>query len=139
MRKAIWNVLSNWYPFILRTIYRMNIGENVKISYKALLDKSINPEGITIGNNSWILAGSAILAHDHCRGLKTETVIGSNCIIGIRAIILPGVTIGDHVVVGAGSVVTKNIPSHSIVAGNPAKVLKEGNVMVDNKGRIISS
>lgn len=44
--------------------------------------------------------------------------------IGIRSIILPGVRIGNHVAIGAGSVVVKDIPDHCIAAGNPAKIIK---------------
>lgn len=49
--------------------------------------------------------------------------IGSKCWIGARSIILPGVTIGDNVVVGAGSIVTKDIPDDSIAIGSPARVV----------------
>lgn len=51
--------------------------------------------------------------------------IGDNVWIGNRAIILPGVTIGDGAVVGAGSVVTRDVPARTVVAGNPARVLRE--------------
>jgi maltose O-acetyltransferase len=50
--------------------------------------------------------------------------IGKNCWITSRCIILPGVTIGDNVIVGAGSVVSENIPSNCLVMGNPAKIVK---------------
>lgn len=53
--------------------------------------------------------------------------IGRNCWIGAGAIILPGVTIGDNTVVGAGSVVTKDLPSHVVAVGNPCRVLREIN------------
>ena len=53
--------------------------------------------------------------------------IGKNCWIGAGAIILPGVTIGDQVVVGAGSVVTKDLPSNVVAAGNPCRVVREVN------------
>lgn len=53
--------------------------------------------------------------------------IGKNCWIGSGAIILPGVTIGDNTVIGAGSVVTKDIPSNVVAVGNPCKVLREMN------------
>lgn len=53
--------------------------------------------------------------------------IGKNCWIGAGAIILPGITIGDHTVVGAGSIVTKDLPSRVVAAGNPCKVLREVN------------
>jgi len=51
--------------------------------------------------------------------------IGNDCFIGANVTILPGITIGDRVVVGAGSVVTKNVESDTVVCGNPAKVLKK--------------
>lgn len=114
----------------------MDIGKNCRISWKAHLDKSINPKGIHIGENTWILSGAMILAHDHCRGLKIDTYIGDNCVIGVRSIILPGLCIGNQVVIG-GSVVTKNIQSHCIAAGNPAKVLKQ-DVNVRN-GQIVTN
>ncbi len=53
--------------------------------------------------------------------------IGRNCWFGAGCIVLPGVTIGDNVVVGAGSVVTKDIPSNVVVVGNPARILREIN------------
>lgn len=51
--------------------------------------------------------------------------IGKNCWIGSGAIIVPGVTVGDNVVIGAGSVVTKDIPSNVVAVGNPCRVLRE--------------
>ncbi len=50
--------------------------------------------------------------------------IGKDCWLGGSAIVLPGITIGDRVVVGAGSVVTKDVPSDCVVAGNPARIVK---------------
>lgn len=136
MRKKIWNFLSKVYPFLLRNIYGMNIGKNAVISYKAKLDKSINPKGVHVGNNTWILAGATILAHDHCRSLKADTIIGNNCIIGINSIILPGIKVHDHSVVAAGAIVSKDVPSGCVVAGNPAKIIKE-NIRVTDKGKIL--
>ena len=136
MRKLLWNFLSKVYPHILRKMYKMTIGKNVVISYKARLDKSINPKGVYIGDNTWVLANSLILAHDHLRGIKLDTVIGDNCLIGIDSIIMPGVTIGDHVVVGAGAIVTKNIESNCIVVGSPARIIKKG-INLNNKGQLI--
>lgn len=80
-----------------------------------------------------MLSGAMILAHDHCRSLKADTYIGKNCVIGVRSIIMPGLSIGNQVVIGG--VVTKNIHSNCIAAGNPAKILKE-NVNVQN-GKIL--
>lgn len=141
IREKIWNLLSNMYPWFLKKAYGMNVGNNVRISYKAFLDKSINPKGIYIGDNTWILAKATILAHDYVRGengvgKRFNTVIGNNCVIGIGSIIMPGVSIGDHVVVGAGSIIIKDIPSNSIVVGNPGRIIKD-NIKVSDKGQLI--
>lgn len=53
--------------------------------------------------------------------------IGKNCWLGAGVIILPGITIGDNVVIGAGSIVTKNLPDNVIAVGNPCKILREVN------------
>ncbi len=53
--------------------------------------------------------------------------IGKNCWIGAGALIMPGITIGDNVVIGAGSVVTKDVPSNVVAVGNPCRVLREVN------------
>jgi acetyltransferase-like isoleucine patch superfamily enzyme len=92
------------------------------------------PKGMHVGAYSYIAFDVALLSHDMTRGLYLDTYIGENCFIGARSIIMPGVKIGDGSVVGAGSVVTKDVPSHSAVAGNPAKVLKE-NIKVGKYGR----
>lgn len=116
-----------------RTIYHMDIGRNTGINRKAKLDKNIYPEGIHIGDNCNILGGAIVLSHDACRNLKADTYIGNNVIVGINSIILPGIRVGSHVVIGAGSVVTKDVPDHCIVAGNPAKVIREGITVQDCK------
>ncbi len=58
--------------------------------------------------------------------LDTDTYIGFNCFIGAQAIIMPGVRVGDQCIVGSGAVVTRDVPPGSIVAGNPAKVIRSG-------------
>lgn len=133
LRVRLWKFFTELYPSWLRWRYKMDIGKNCRISWKAHLDKSINPEGIHIGDNTWVLSGAMILAHDHCRGLITDTWIGENCVIGIRSIIMPGVTIGKECVIGGGSVVTKDVPNNCIAAGNPAKVIRENVKVVNGK------
>lgn len=59
---------------------------------------------------------------------KGSVKIGNNVWIGDKATILPGVTIGDGVVVGANSVVTKDIPNYCVVAGNPARIVKHNKI-----------
>ena len=113
----------------------MHIHETARISNGAFLDKS-NPKGVYIGEESYVANGARILSHDFCRGLYSKTIIGKRCFIGCDAIILPGVTLGDEVVVGSAAVVTKNVPSNSIVAGNPAKIIKT-NIHTARFGKII--
>ncbi|MDC3105178.1 acyltransferase [bacterium] len=113
-----------------------NIPYSVIIEGSVILDK-LNPEGIHIGANTLVAGGSVILSHDHCKRISnnqpflTDTFIGKNCFIAVGAIVLPGVKIGDEVIVGAGAVVTKDVHSNCIVAGNPAKIIRENIVMND--------
>ena len=53
-----------------------------------------------------------------------DIVVGNNVWFGHRVIVLPGIRIGDHTIIGAGAVVTKDVPEYAIVAGNPARVIK---------------
>ena len=109
-----------WY---YRTMYGINISPDVRISLKARIDKT-NPKGLTIGAKTMVAFDAIILSHDYAsRRHAAKTVIGKHCFIGCASIILPNVTIGDQVIVAAGSVVTKDVPSNSIVAGNPAKII----------------
>lgn len=135
IRSYLWSVFVKAYPWYLRTVYKMDIGDNVRISWKCHLDKSVNPKGIHIGDNTDVLNGAMILSHDVCRRLKADTHIGNNCVIGVRSIVLPGVSIGDSSIVAAGAVVSKDVPPNTIVAGNPAKVIKTGVVVI--KRRIV--
>lgn len=102
----------------------MDIHPTARFSLSARLDKTY-PQGIHIGAGSYVAFEACILSHDMTRGLYLDTVIGKNCFIGARSLILPGVTIGDGAIVGAGSVVTKDVPAGCAVAGNPAKVIKK--------------
>ncbi len=106
-------------------VWGMDIDISSVISLSAKLDRTY-PSGIHIGRETYIAFGAAVLSHDMCRRLRTDTYIGHQCFIGARSIILPGVTIGDGSIVAAGSVVTKDVPSACIVAGNPAKVIRIG-------------
>ena len=74
-------------------------------------------------------AGHPILPELREKGYQCNAPvhIGKNCWIGAGALIMPGITIGDNVVVGAGSVVTKNLPDNVLAVGNPCRVLREVN------------
>lgn len=75
-----------------------------------------------------------ILCHGRTRGLYLDTVVGRNFFIGGRSMILSGVRVGDGCVGGAGAVVTRDVPNGCVVAGNPAKILRE-NIRVGAYGR----
>jgi len=101
-----------------------------------ILDK-LYPRGIHIGKNTLVAGGVTILSHDHCKRINNnqpfliDTFIGKKCFIAVGAMILPGVKIGDEVIVGAGAVVTKDVPSNCVVAGNPAKIVRDNIRMND--------
>ena len=85
---------------------------------------------ITIGDNVQVAAYVKLISNNHdpydrmvltCR----PVVLKRNCWIGAGAVILPGVTVGENSIVGAGSVVTKDVPDNTVVAGNPAKFVKQ--------------
>jgi acetyltransferase-like isoleucine patch superfamily enzyme len=90
---------------------------------------------IDIGEDTILGAGCMVLDNDfHSLGSgftwlneysknSKPVKIGRGCFIGTRSIILKGVTLGDRVIVGAGSVVTKDFPAFTIVAGNPARII----------------
>lgn len=140
-RTLLWVICGELYKIKLHKFGRgVTFGKNANISYKARFDTA-RPQGIFIGENTWVLAYTLILAHDHCRIFKGITTVGDNCVIGMNATILPGVTIGNEVVIGAGSVVTKDIPSNSIAVGNPARVIRTDvhvyNGIITDNGRKI--
>ncbi|HEY4261269.1 MAG TPA: DapH/DapD/GlmU-related protein, partial [Schlesneria sp.] len=110
---------------IFTRVWGMDICKSTVISLSAKLDRTY-PQGIHIGSDSYIAFGASILTHDMCRRLRTDTTIGNNCFIGAHALILPGVTVGDGSIVAAGAVVTRDVLSGSIVAGNPAKAIRSG-------------
>lgn len=127
--------------FLYRRVYGMDIGREVRISMGARIDKT-NPKGVHIGDFTAITSGAAILTHDFVNRLHTDVYIGRNCFIGYGAIVLPGVRIGDSVIVTGNSVVGRDVPSNSIVMGNPARVV-ESNIVTGpwgirlDKGNIV--
>lgn len=104
----------------------------VRIAGNVVID-SIYPELVEIEDDVYITRGVVIVAHfeptPFLRQFMPETEFGPVRIergvyIGVNAIILPGVTVGEGSIVGAGAVVTKTVPPYSVVVGNPARVLR---------------
>jgi acetyltransferase-like isoleucine patch superfamily enzyme len=112
----------------------VTIGENVHFYGMPSGMFGTEPWLITIGNNVYITAGCAFVTHDGGTLILRQEVpdlewtapisIGNDVYIGVRTLILPGVRVGNRVIVGAGSVVTKDIPDNSVAAGVPARVIK---------------
>ena len=130
LRKLFVFIKKTW----LTLFWKMDIHHSVEMSLSAKFDKT-HPAGIHVGANTYIAFDVRVLAHDMTRNLRAHTRIGTNCFIGGRSLILPGVEIGDSCIVGAGSVVTKSVLAGCIVAGNPAKVIRQ-DVELLSYGRI---
>ncbi len=106
-------------------------GNNCYANYNLVL---VDDADIFIGDNVMIAPNVVIATGTHpiCPELREQiaqfnlpVVIERNVWIGAGAIILPGVTVGENSVIGAGSVVTKNVPSNVVAYGNPCKVIRE--------------
>lgn len=110
------------------------IGEHVSLIEP--VNFGSEPYLITIGDYTSVSFDVALVTHDGAArvlrnlpngnkeaGIYGEIVIGTNCLIGCRATILPNVHIGDNTIVGAGSVVTHDLPANVVAAGNPCKVI----------------
>jgi acetyltransferase-like isoleucine patch superfamily enzyme len=131
-RKALATVIQRFRNYFYR-FQGYNFHPTVILERNLNIDR-LNHKGIHVGKNTLIASHVTILSHDHVKRvngmpLMVDTYIGENCLIGIGAFIMPGIKIGDQVIVGAGSVVTKDVPSNCIVGGNPAKIIKTGIIM----------
>ena len=82
IRLFLYNLYSKIHRYKMIKINGMDIGYNVKISRHAIVDRTINPQGIHIGDNTIIAGNAIVLAHDHVRGIRIDTYIGRNCFLG---------------------------------------------------------
>ncbi len=122
--------------FLITTIespHNITIGDNVWVSKNVALYAA---NGITIGNDVVIAKDVSLISANHGfrdksrkinqQGMETGAppiTIGNDVWVGEKAIILKAVNIGDGAVIGAGAVVTKDVPAYAVVAGNPAKII----------------
>ncbi len=120
-------------PFFCDYGKNIFLGEKVYFNFNCVI---LDVNTVKIGNEVLFGPNVQIYTASHPLDWKTRAsglelgkpiTIGNNVWIGGGAIILPGVNIGDRAVIGAGSVVTKNIPSDVFAAGNPCKVIKDLN------------
>ena len=127
------NLLRKFNTFFLRKS-GIKIGENCFISLNAKFD--LTRGNIIVGNNCTITYGCCLISHDPMerrinpkKNGEGTIIIEDNVYLGINTIVLKDVTIGHHAIVGAGSVIIKNIPPFAVVVGNPGKILKYLNEM----------
>lgn len=106
----------------------ISIGERCRI-YTFL--QTNEPSMISIGNDVTISSDVAFVTHDNSilkvldpmTDVVGRITVGDNCFIGQRSMLMLGVTLGERCVVGAGAVVTHSFPAHSVIAGNPARII----------------
>ena len=132
IRILIHNV-GNVLRFLQMTRFRIlgvKIGKNTMVSLGAKID--VHRGNVSIGDNCLITSGVKILSHDGASRMidinnfgNGEVIIGNNIFIGVNAIILKGVHIGDNSVIAAGAIVSKDVPTQSLVVGNPGRVIKK--------------
>ena len=107
------------------------VGDNVKVDLN-------HADMITIEDHVHIASGTRLLCHqrnlsDYCVGDDYAKLgynikpihLSKGCLVGMESFVMPGVTIGEGAIIGAGSLVTKDIPAWTIATGRPAKVVKE--------------
>lgn len=129
------NPLGCFQPCVLRTLApnaELILERNVGMSATVICAG----QSIRVGENTIVGAGAMILDNDFhradgdggwppdCVGTARPVVIGRSVFVGARSIIMKGVTIGDNAVIGAGAVVTKDVPADGVAAGNPASLVK---------------
>ena len=107
-------------------------GKDVKIGRRVVIMNNslfMSAGGITIEDDAMVAANAQLISNNHdpeehqiltCK----PVVLKRNCWIGAGATILPGVTVGENAIVGAGSVVTKDVEPNTVVGGNPARLIK---------------
>jgi putative colanic acid biosynthesis acetyltransferase WcaF len=150
---AAWSLLCSWTPkpfnlwrlFVLRCFgakieglpfvhasARIQIPWKLRLAHRACLGDRANAyslgeislgESCTIAQEAYLCTGTHDFASPVLPLQTAPIVVGKDAFIGARALVLPGVQIGERAIVGAGAVVTKDVPAHAIVAGNPAKVI----------------
>ena len=118
-------------PFFCDYGTQISLGAGVFVNFGAVF---LDPASITIGAGAQLGPNVQLLTADHPRDAATRAAgpelgraiaIGSRCWLGGGAIVCPGVTIGEDTIVGAGSVVVRDLPARVIAAGNPARVVRE--------------
>lgn len=129
--------LVRWAPRgVITMLHRwrgVKMGEGCFIDPTSIVETAY-PENVTLGNDVRITAGAIIMTHIKAPHYLRESgivppvvkpvVLEDHSFVGVNAVVMPGVTIGKASVVASGAVVLQNVPPYTMVAGNPAKVIK---------------
>ena len=108
-----------------------SIGEGTMVDMNAVVGSRAK-----IGNNVHVGAGAVVAGVLEPPG-RTPVIIEDGAFIGANAVILEGIRIGEHAVVAAGAVVTENVPPYKVVAGVPAKIIKDQRELDEDKTKIV--
>ena len=125
-----WTIVDKGCVVYVGNGKKLSIGSRTYISSNV---KILAHDNISIGKNCMIASGVQIFSGDGhpiyqdgaCINPDAPVVLEDNVWLGSRALILKGVKVGEGAIVAAGAVVTKDVPPHSIAAGNPAKIIKQ--------------
>ncbi|PMW33490.1 acyltransferase [Pseudomonas sp. GW460-7] len=120
------------YKSFVRYPWRVCLGNGVAINRGCELYPSMQTDEGVITLEDHVVLGPGVIifssGHDytalHLPDISAPVIVRKHAWIGGKSIILPGVTIGEGAIIGAGSVVTKDIPPYTVAVGNPAKVIK---------------
>ena len=128
------NRLGGFSPCVVRTVTataRIQLGDRVGLSNSVIVagnsieigEDTILGSGVMILDNDFHVMGTGFSWVSECSKNSKPIKIGRGCFIGSRSMILKGVTLGDRAIIGAGAVVTKDVPAYSMAAGNPARIV----------------
>lgn len=135
-----WVVLNRIHPRVRPWLWKLtgvNIKGKVSVGYDVYYDVG-NAKFITIEDGVWVTSRCLLLCH---KRILDEYYVGDDynklpynkepihlkkgCVIGMNTMVMPGVTIGEGAIIGAGSLVVKDIPAWTVAVGNPCKVVKQ--------------